>query len=117
MNVSRKEFICRGMYTLGRNLVDILKVRQPETVEAAGIEDHGYLQVDNRSCLAQRGGCFACIDHCPHEAISIALGKGIAIDGEQCDGCGECAAVCPIDPKVITMKSSESNQITERRHE
>jgi Dissimilatory sulfite reductase (desulfoviridin), alpha and beta subunits len=117
MNISRKEFLCRGIYAFGRDLVDTLKVRESETVEAACLEDHGYLLLDNSRCLAQRGGCFACIDHCPKAAVSIALGTGIAIDGELCDGCGECAAVCPIDPKVITMKWSEANQIIERRHE
>jgi ferredoxin len=117
MNISRKEFLYRGMYAFGRELVDTFKDRQPEEVETACMEDHGYLQLDNSRCLAQRGGCFACIDHCPKAAVSIALGIGIAIDGELCDGCGECAAVCPIDPKVITMKSSEANQLMERRHE
>jgi Pyruvate/2-oxoacid:ferredoxin oxidoreductase delta subunit len=117
MNISRKEFLCRGIYAFGRELADTLKDRRSETVEADCVEDHGYLLIDNRLCLAQRGGCFACMDHCPKAAVSIVLGKGIAIDGELCDGCGDCAAVCPINPKVIKMKSSESNQIIERRHE
>jgi Pyruvate/2-oxoacid:ferredoxin oxidoreductase delta subunit len=108
MSVSRKEFLCRGIYAFGRDLIDILKVSQPETVEEACIEDYNYLLLDNSRCLAQRGGCFACIDHCPKAAVSIVLGKGVAIDHELCDGCGECAAVCPIDPKVITMKSLEA---------
>jgi len=115
--MSRKEFLCQGIFAFGRDLVNTFKVREPEEVEAACREDHSYLLLDNSRCLAQRGGCFACIDHCPKEAVSIALGKGIAIDGELCDGCGECAAVCPIDPKVIKIKSSEDNQIIERRHE
>lgn len=62
------------------------------------------LQLDNSRCLAQKGGCFACIDHCPKEAVNIALGVGIAIDADLCDGCGECALVCPTSPNVIAMK-------------
>ena len=117
MNISRKEFLCQGIFAFGRDLVNTFKDRRAEAVEAACREDHSYLQLDNSRCLAQRGGCFACIDHCPKAAVSIALGTGIAVDGELCDGCGECAAVCPIDPKVITMKSSEVNQLMERGYE
>jgi Pyruvate/2-oxoacid:ferredoxin oxidoreductase delta subunit len=105
MSISRKEFLCQGIYAFGRDLVGTLNTRQAATAEASCIEDHGYLLLDNSRCLAQRGGCFACIDHCPEAAVSIALGRGVAIDHELCDGCGECAAVCPIDPKVIVMKS------------
>jgi Pyruvate/2-oxoacid:ferredoxin oxidoreductase delta subunit len=107
MNISRKEFLCRGLYVLGRDLVDTFH-GQPEAVEAECFEDHNYLLLDNSRCLAQRGGCFACMDHCPKAAVSIILGRGVAIDHELCDGCGACAAVCPIDPKVIRMKSLEA---------
>ncbi|HEY5975075.1 MAG TPA: 4Fe-4S binding protein [Geobacteraceae bacterium] len=78
-------------------------------VDASPIdEDQGQLLVANRNCLAQRGGCFACIDHCPKEAISIRLGEGILVDPERCDGCGVCVEFCPVEPKVITMKPLES---------
>jgi len=110
MNISRKEFLCQGIHAFGRELVDTFNDRRSEMVEAECVEDHSYLLLDNSRCLAQRGGCFACIDHCPNAAVSIALGRGVTIENELCDGCGECAAVCPIDPKVIKMKSSEANK-------
>lgn len=69
------------------------------------------LQVDNSRCLANMGGCFACIDHCRQEAVSMALGKGIVIDQDLCDGCGECVAVCPINPEIIETGSLEAESI------
>ncbi len=54
-----------------------------------------YLIQGNISCLALKGACFACVDHCPREAVSMALGVGIVVNQELCDGCRECEAVCP----------------------
>ena len=119
MSISRKDFICRGILVFGRDLAESLRGGPSETIEGRTVEDCGYLLLDNSRCLAQRGGCFACIDHCPQEAVTIALGRGIAIDSELCDGCGKCAAVCPINPKVIELKSheAESSKPLERRTE
>lgn len=119
MSVSRKEFIRRGIFAFGRDIVENLMVSPSGTDEEISREDHRYLLVDNSRCLAQRGGCFTCIDHCPKAAVNIVLGKGIAVDAELCDGCGECAAVCPINPNVIEMKSQDVEPIKpmERRSE
>lgn len=104
MTLSRKDFLARGLAAFGRELVQSVRgVAAPTEPIPAG-EEFGPLKVDNRFCLAQRGGCFACIDHCPHEAISIRLGVGITINPEACDGCGECIGCCPVKPQVITMK-------------
>jgi Pyruvate/2-oxoacid:ferredoxin oxidoreductase delta subunit len=86
----------------GRDLVRNVSGAVEEPAPAG--EVFGPLQVDNRHCLAQRGGCFSCIDHCPQQAISIRLGVGIAVDTALCDGCGQCVEHCPVEPKVITMK-------------
>ncbi len=112
MRISRKEFICRGIFTFGQDLFDSLKVRSFETDAEACGESYSYLVLDNSRCLAQKGGCFTCIDHCPQAAVNISQGRGITIDNELCDGCGECAAVCPITPGVIEMKptGAESNK-------
>lgn len=57
----------------------------------------------NDRCLAQRGGCFSCLESCPEEAISIELGRGIRIDAEKCTGCGSCVAICPVSPKALVV--------------
>jgi len=116
MSISRKDFLRKGLFAFGQNLTECLKGENSEKREDAVVR-YPFLELDNSRCLAQKGGCFACIDHCPAEAVNIALGVGIVIDPELCDGCGECAAVCPIQPKVIQMKMSavESNKPMERR--
>lgn len=108
MNVSRKEFIQQGIFSFGRNLVETLRGGQPHDSAACAAEEHRYLWIDNSRCLAQKGGCFSCIDHCPKEAITISLGEGIAIEAELCDGCGECTNVCPISPNVLVMKTRKT---------
>jgi Pyruvate/2-oxoacid:ferredoxin oxidoreductase delta subunit len=103
VTLSRKEFLARGLVAFGRDLVRNVSGVAAEEPAPAG-EEFGQLLVDNRHCLAQRGGCFACIDHCPREAISIQLGVGIAVDAAACDGCGQCVEHCPLEPKVIALK-------------
>jgi len=108
MSVSRKEFIRQGIFAFGQNLVENLRGGHSPDAAVTVAEEYRYLRIDNKRCLAQKGGCFACIDHCPREAVTIALGVGIAIDVDLCDGCGECAVVCPISPTVIAMKPKET---------
>lgn len=54
--------------------------------------------VANR-CLRERqavGGCSACAEVCPHEAITLGpLGNAVSIDPERCTGCGLCVQACP----------------------
>lgn len=118
MSISRKDFLRKGLFVFGQNLTESLKGGTAEKRDSA-VVSYPFLQLDNNRCLAQKGGCFACIDHCPKEAVNIALGVGVVIDPELCDGCGQCAAVCPIDPNVIEMKTAdtESNTPPERRNE
>lgn len=108
MNVSRKEFIQQGIFAFGRNLVESFRGGESHDSVASAGEEHRYLRLDNNRCLAQKGGCFTCIDHCPREAVSIYPGRGVAIDADLCDGCGECAHVCPISPNVIVMKPKKA---------
>lgn len=107
MNVSRKEFLSGGLAAFGRSLLDAAREGEPATPDKGQVTVNGYLRLDNRRCLAQRGGCFACLDKCPLEAISISPGVGITINPDSCDGCGECVSVCPVEPKAIMMHASE----------
>jgi ferredoxin len=108
MSISRKEFLARGLAAFGRDLARAVSGEELPSASSAGQVVQGPLLVANRHCLAQRGGCFACIDHCPQEAISIRLGEGIAVDPDRCDGCGACIECCPVEPRVITMKPLET---------
>lgn len=104
MSVSRKEFLTRGLAAFGAELLQSVRSDGALGEAEQTFEDAGPLLVYNRRCLAQRGGCFACLDHCPLQAITIDLGVGISIDKNKCDGCGICAECCPVTPKVIAVR-------------
>lgn len=104
MNISRKEFFSKGVTQFSRDMFRAFNGVDQSTGTSSELTPHAFLTVDNSRCLAQRGGCFCCIDHCPQEAVGIKPGVGIEIDDELCDGCGECMENCPVEPKVIVMK-------------
>jgi NAD-dependent dihydropyrimidine dehydrogenase PreA subunit len=98
MNLSRKEFLRRGLRSLGEALLDpATLVRQDAGVVVA------VAVARNDRCLAQRGGCFSCLESCPQEAIALGLGSGVRIDEERCTGCGSCVAICPVTPKALAV--------------
>jgi ferredoxin len=56
-----------------------------------------YFNFDARLCAHQSSGitgCTACIDHCPAHAVYTDAGS-IHINPYLCQGCGDCATVCP----------------------
>jgi ferredoxin len=58
--------------------------------------DKGYISVNQNLCSWVRyhkSLCRHCAQACPQK--SIILDNGIAINHEQCNGCGICLAVCP----------------------
>jgi ferredoxin len=105
--LSRKEFFREGARALGQALLNPGRLVTP--APQSEVESDGPLLIDNGRCLAQRGGCFTCIDHCPQHAISIRLGVGIAVDPEKCDGCARCIEICPLEPKIIAVKPLEAD--------
>jgi len=48
-------------------------------------------------CLVEKyavGGCDACVEACPYEAVDLAHFR-VEIDDTRCTGCGLCTQVCP----------------------
>ena len=110
--VSRKEFFALGLPAFGRELLAAARGDAPDSGAPEGAAG-GFLLLDNSRCLARQGGCFSCLDRCPREAMGITAGVGIVIDDDLCDGCGECIAICPLEPKPIRLKHREAVTTTD----
>ncbi len=114
MNISRKEFFRKSLFSLGEALnviaggavqphVEVAPETQQEP-EFVPAERPDLLAIaDNSICLARNCGCFACIERCEPRAIHVVFGTGIRIDEARCTGCGWCEYVCPVTPKAVTI--------------
>lgn len=113
MTLSRKEFFRQGFFSLGDTVLKasgLMQEAQAAVLEQVAVpaEPHGpgpdqprLAQPVNERCLARNCGCFACVERCPVQAITVVMGEGIRIDTQRCTGCGECEYVCPVAPKAI----------------
>lgn len=64
----------------------------------------GTARINPLDCLAPRGGCWSCSEHCPIPwVISAKPGKVPQIDAKTCTGCGLCAFVCPAPTNAIIL--------------
>jgi MauM/NapG family ferredoxin protein len=67
----------------------------------------GTASIDRETCLAWNdGNCSRCIDACPVADTAMLQDEEgrVYIDPRNCIGCGMCRAVCPTDPKSITVR-------------
>ena len=115
MNVSRKEFLRKGLFSLGKltcTAAGLLK--EPAAVEFTDEDDQELIPVaddnlravaHNERCLAGSCGCFVCVERCEAGAIRVVVGEGIGIDAARCTGCGTCNYLCPVHPKAVSMVS------------
>lgn len=113
MKVSRKEFLKKGLLSIGEMLCTAAGVlNTPEIVEPAAMDEREPGQVagtgchavaHNERCLAGKCGCFVCVERCSAQAINVVIGKGIKIDATACTGCGTCAYLCPVLPKAVSI--------------
>lgn len=94
MKLTRKEFFKKGLLSLGEALLNPVGPAEPVI---------GCAVPDNERCLAQRGGCFSCLERCPEQAISIEAGVGVTVDRERCTGCGVCEYICPVATKAVSV--------------
>ena len=56
--------------------------------------------------------CGACIDVCPHQALSFGSDNVIVIDRDKCTVCGECAAACPEGAFELIGKEISVDELT-----
>jgi ferredoxin len=116
MNISRKEFFKRSLFSLGEavsTVTNVLNSTSEQTVRAvpgsadfvATPNDDRQAVAHNEHCLAKNSGCFACVERCEVGAIRLIPGVGIRINAQLCNGCGTCEYVCPVKPKAVSMQS------------
>jgi ferredoxin len=115
VNLTRKEFFRKGLFSLGEALCAVTgAVQPPDCVESEIREEREFVPAvrpdlvamgDNGLCLARSCGCFTCIERCEQRAIHLVFGTGIRVDEDACTGCGGCEQICPVTPKAITLKA------------
>jgi Pyruvate/2-oxoacid:ferredoxin oxidoreductase delta subunit len=114
VTLSRKEFFRQGFASLGRAAIDLAGALKGDPGPAPGSQagageaplqsgPHLVAVPVGEDCLARSYGCFSCSESCRSEAIAIVFGQGIVVDPSRCDGCGACAAVCPITPRSVAL--------------
>jgi len=117
VSLSRKEFFCQGLFSLGDTLLKSVGIVQPSEVHKSDSKpeksDDGlprYAKADNEHCLARSCGCFSCIEQCENQAITMVAGAGVKVDTDICIGCGVCYDVCPVTPKAIRLVRRENQE-------
>jgi MinD superfamily P-loop ATPase len=120
MNISRKEFFRKSIYSLGEAVCSVSEaLRSPAdaTVTVADLQDFVPAERDdlvaaahNDTCLARSCGCFSCVERCELRAIKLVPGVGVRINPQLCTGCGTCEYVCPVTPKAVRLQTRTAPQ-------
>lgn len=111
MEISRKEFFKKSLYSLGEAITTVsgaLKEPEQPTIRdtadfVPAADENMRATAHNEQCLAKNCGCFACFERCEAQAITVVMGEGIRIDESKCTGCGTCEYVCPVTPKAVRL--------------
>lgn len=114
MDISRKDFFKKSLYSLGEAITTVTgALKKPEPERPTIPDTAGFVPAEDRNmravacnerCLAKNCGCFACFERCEPQAITVVMGQGIRIDETRCTGCGTCEYVCPATPKAVRLQ-------------
>lgn len=115
MNISRKDFFKKSLFSLGEAVCSVSNVLNSSPEPAMALPDEAEFVSEpheelaavacNDTCLARNSGCFACMERCEPGAIRLIPGVGVRINQQLCTGCGSCEYVCPVTPKAICLKA------------
>ena len=75
-----------------------------------GIEKPDFLDLQMDVCAAgesSQEGCTACVDACPHEAVSRPAVDEVSFDKVSCQDCGACTSACPTGATMLREPSNE----------
>ena len=126
MNLNRKDFFRKSLYSLGEALCSASGVLKSSSELAKPVPDtadfvptpHEELSAvaRNDTCLARSSGCFACMERCESGAIKLIPGVGVRINQQLCNGCGTCEYICPVTPKAVRMQTRTTMQTLAADH-
>ncbi|MFC7166195.1 hydrogenase iron-sulfur subunit [Halospeciosus flavus] len=75
-----------------------------------GVEKPDYLDLEMDVCAAGTSGqqgCTACVDACPHGAVSRPSIDSVEFDKTACQDCGACTSSCPTGATKLRDPSNE----------
>jgi ferredoxin/coenzyme F420-reducing hydrogenase delta subunit len=75
-----------------------------------GVEKPAHLDLEMDVCAAgasSQEGCTACVDACPHAAVSRPAVDEVEFDLAACQDCGACTAACPTGATRLRDPSNE----------
>jgi ferredoxin-type protein NapF len=95
---------------------DCVDVCQTKALEINSDDDLAWshkVKITNKCLPAQGVICRSCYEACDEKAISFTLVAGKTAEPElnleNCNGCGFCIAMCPVDAIVINEELENSN--------
>jgi ferredoxin len=97
-----------GFYT---GPVDAATVAAVESV-LGGVTKPKHLDLDMDVCAAgasSTAGCDACVEACPHEAVSRPRVDEVAFDEVACQNCGACTSSCPTG--AVTLREPSNRRL------
>lgn len=117
MSITRKEFFRQALFSFGKSALDLTATVRGAAPPNPPEEYDPYVpavpgpdmvaEPHNDRCLAGNCGCFACVERCESEAITMVPGEGIRVNANICTGCGCCEYVCPVSPKAVVLAPRE----------
>lgn len=107
----------------GEPVLEIAGVQQSSAVDGPGNRFVVFLQGCNFDCIACHNpstigrcdACGACVDSCPHGALSSPTSGVVVYTEAPCDRCRACIAPCPIDSDPAIRVSTASELLEEIR--
>jgi MinD superfamily P-loop ATPase len=80
----------------------IARVDAVREVESLSSDTPRVAKIHVADCLAHVGVfCSTCVERCPVPGAILLDGQVPVVDASACDGCGQCAAMCPSPGRAI----------------
>jgi ferredoxin-type protein NapG len=94
MNLSRKDFLCRGVLSVGELLLRQFEPSAASPKALAPLRPPGFSDELRERC----GSCDLCVHACPHDCLARQQGVAGPVFTPrlgECTFCADCVAACP----------------------